>query len=206
MEVTATDRSGGEDKVTVTVTVTDVNEAPRFGTDTVDAGPTRIQDWRENTAITNVVATYTATDPDDDDLVWKLSGSDATDFHIGNQDGGILGQLTFKEMPDYEMPAASNNLYRVTVEVSDGKLKATRPVTIMVINQPEEGTVKLSTVAPKEGVALTASLKDSDGGVAHVTWQWWKSVNSVNVDDQPGTVPPFLVNEDPNYFSQLDED
>ena len=42
-------------------------------------------------------------------------------------------------MPDYEMPAASNNLYRVTVEVSDGKLKATRPMTVMVTDVEEEG-------------------------------------------------------------------
>ena len=65
VEVTATDRSGGADTVNVNVTVTDVNEAPRFGTDSADAGPTRIQDWRENTAITTGVATYTATDPDE---------------------------------------------------------------------------------------------------------------------------------------------
>ena len=39
-------------------------------------------------------------------------------------------QLTFKEVPDYEKPAASNNLYRVTVEVSDGKNKVTRPMTV----------------------------------------------------------------------------
>ena len=131
-------------------------------------------------------------------MVWKLSGSDATDFHIGNQDGGTLGQLTFKEMPDYEMPAASNNLYRVTVEVSDGKLKATRPVTVMVIDQPEEGTVKLSTVAPKEGVALTASLKDSDGGVADVTWQWWKSSVA-----EAESVPSFLDNDEPDTASWM---
>ena len=57
-------------------------------------------------------------------------------------------------------------MYRVTVEVSDGKLKATRPMTVTVTDVEEDGEVKLSTVAPKVGiVALTASLKDSDGGV-----------------------------------------
>ena len=63
------------------------------------------------------------------------------------------------------MPAASNNLYRVTVEVSDGKLKATRPMTVMVTDVEEEGKVTLSSVQPKVAIKLTASLKDSDGDV-----------------------------------------
>ena len=121
------------------------------------------------------MALYTATDPettDAADLVWSLSGADGSDFNIGNQQGGTPGTLTFKEMPDYEMPAASNNLYRVTVEVSDGKLKATRPMTVMVTDVEEDGTVTLSSVQPKVAIELTASLEDSDGGVTNVTWQW----------------------------------
>ena len=105
-------------------------------------------------------------------LVWSLTGPDASDFNIGNQDGGAPGTLTFKEMPDYEMPAASNNLYRVTVEVSDGKLKATRPMTVMVTDVEEEGKVTLSSVQPKVAIELTASLKDSDGDVENIEWQW----------------------------------
>ena len=70
------------------------------------------------------------------------------------------------------MPAASNNMYRVTVEVSDGKLKATRPMTVMVTDLEESGMVTLSSVQPKVAVELTASLEDSDGGVKDITWQW----------------------------------
>ena len=105
-------------------------------------------------------------------LVWSLTGPDASDFDIGNQDRRHPRQLTFKEMPDYEMPAASNNLYRVTVEVSDGKLKATRPMTVMVTDVEEEGKVTLSSVQPKVAIDLTASLKDSDGDVKNIEWQW----------------------------------
>ena len=120
----------------------------------------------ENTLTTEVVAVYTASDLDEGaTLVWSLTGPDATDFNIGNQVDATPGTLTFKEMPDYEMPAASNNLYRVTVEVSDGKLKATRPMTVMVTDVEEEGKVTLSSVQPKVAIDLTASLKDSDGDV-----------------------------------------
>ena len=182
--VTATDPSAETGTVEVTVTVNPVNEPPTI------TGPTRALPKDENTPITEVVAVYTATDPETTtatDLVWKLTGSDAGDFNIGNQTGATAGQLTFKEEPDFEKPAAANNLYRVTVEVSDGKLKATRSMTVMVIDLEEDGEVKLSTVAPKEGVELTAVLTDSDGGDKDVTWQWWKSVSGVAT-----AVPEFL--------------
>ena len=168
--VTATDPSGETDDVDVTVTVNDVNEAP-----TIDAGPTRAPSQDENIPISTEVATYTATDVDGDTLVWSLTGTDASDFDIGNQAGGTPGVLTFKEIPDYEKPAASNNVYRVTVTVSDGKLKATRPMTVTVTDVAEDGVVTLSSVQPKVAVELTASLEDSDGGVKDITWQWARS-------------------------------
>ncbi len=171
LTVTATDPSDVSDTVTINVSINDANEAPRILT-----GPTRALPWPENKAITEAVATYTGIDPDGstqtDNLTWSLSGPDATDFNIGNQTDGIPGTLTFKKMPDYEMPAAANNVYRVTVEVSDGKLKATRSMTVEVTDVEEDGKVRLSTVAPKEAVALTAFLTDSDGGVTGKTWQW----------------------------------
>ena len=168
--ITATDPSGETDAVNVTVTVNDVNEAP-----TIDTGPTRAPSQDENIAISTVVATYEATDVDDDTLVWSLTGTDASDFNIGNQEGATPGVLTFKEIPDYEKPAASNNVYRVTVTVSDGKLKATRPMTVTVADEAEDGVVTLSSVQPKVAVELTASLEDSDGGVKDITWQWARS-------------------------------
>ena len=198
LTVTATDPSDASDTVIVTVAINDVNEAP-----TIATGPTRAEDWPENKAIAEAVATYTpGADPEGDDLVWKLTGSDATDFNIGNQEGGTPGTLTFKEMPDYEKPAASNNLYRVTVEVSDGKLKDTRPMTVTVTDVEEEGEVELSTVAPRVAVELTASLEDSDGGEKDVTWQWWKSVAN---DDL--TAPDFLSDGDPNTtnWTEIDD-
>ena len=165
LTVTATDPSGDFGEVIVTVTVNDKNEVP-----TIDTGPTRAPNWSEGEVdITGqMVATYTASDVDvGDTLVWSLTGTDASDFEIS--DGGVL---TFREIPDYEKPAAANNLYRVTVQVSDGKLSATRPMTVTVTDEPEDGEVTLSSVQPKVAIELTASLEDSDGGVKDITWQW----------------------------------
>ena len=177
LEVAATDPSGGRGTVTVTVTVNDVNEAP-----TILTGPTRVPSWPEDMEITTGVASYTASDPETSaaDLLWSLTGTDASDFNIGNQEAGTLGVLTFKEVPDFEKPAATNNLYRVTVTVSDGKLKATRAMTVTVTDVEELGMVTLSSVQPKVAVELTATLEDSDGGVKDVTWQWY---NDTIVDD-----------------------
>ena len=174
LTITATDPSGATGTLTITVTINDVDEAP-----TISTGPTRAADWPEDKAISDPVAVYAPTeDPEGNDLVWSLTGTDASDFNIGNQEGGTPGTLTFKEMPDYEKPAASNNVYRVTVEVSDGKLKAMRPMTVTVTDVEEDGEVKLSTVAPRVTVELTAALKDSDDGVKDVTWQWARTSGS----------------------------
>ena len=83
-------------------------------------------------------------------------------------------------MPDFEKPAASNNVYRVTVKVSDGKGSDTRDVTVTVTDMAEDGVATLSSVQPKVAVPLTASLEDSDGGVKDITWQWYNDTIDTN--------------------------
>ena len=108
------------------------------------------------------------------DLVWSLTGTDASDFNIGNQEwrrpwrAHLQGNARLREARSHE-----DNLYRVTVTVSDGKLKATRPMTVTVTDVAEDGEITLSSVQPKVAVDLIASLEDSDGGVKDVTWQWY---------------------------------
>ena len=199
LTITATDPSNGTGTLTITVTINDVDEPP-----TITTGPTRAADWPENKAIGDPVATYDAgEDPEGNDLVWSLTGTDASDFNIGNQEGGTPGRLTFKEMPDYEKPAASNNVYRVTVEVSDGKLKAMRPMTVKVTDVEEEGEVELSTVAPRVAVELTASLEDSDGGETDVTWQWQRDTTGGPGPDGTPTANCSVVADD--VWEDIDE-
>ena len=71
-----------DDTIDVTVTVNNINEAP------VLSGPAAVP---YNEGGTGVVASYVATDPDDDTILWSLSGTDSDDFEIGN-----TGNLTFK--------------------------------------------------------------------------------------------------------------
>ena len=180
--ITATDPWGGTGTATVTVTVEDVNEAPMIAT-----GPTR-RDRAENTEIATLIGDYSATDVDEDTLTWSLKGEDAAKFDIAEADG----MLTFKESPNYEMPADRNkdNVYKVTVVVSDDgtrKLTDERQVEVTVTDVEEDGTVTLSAVQPKTGIDLMASLTDpdsvtstnSDGSIeTGVTWQWWRTTSN----------------------------
>ena len=185
--VTATDPGGRVGTQNVAITVENVNEGPM-----ITVGETR-QDYAEKLQAETLTAvdTYTASDPettDDDDLVWSLTGPDASDFNIGNQEGATtLGELTFKEKPDFEKPVDANkdNVYMVTVKVTDdGKLTGTRQMVVTVTNVSEDGTIKLSAIQPKTGIGLMASLTDpdfitstnTDGSMeTGVTWQWWRT-------------------------------
>ena len=102
--VVATDDDGHTDSVAVTVTVTGQNEGP------VIAGVQSLS-FAENLEEGRILAAYTATDPEDPGAVisrWSLSGSDAGDFAVS---GG--GELSFRNVPDFERPADSgrDNVY-----------------------------------------------------------------------------------------------
>ena len=102
------------DTLTLTIDVTDVeeNRAPAF-TD----GSTTTRSIAENTrAGVNIGSAVGATDPDDDDLTYSLSGTDAAAFSIVS----TSGQLQTNAHLDYERKSS----YSVTVSVSDGKGKS----------------------------------------------------------------------------------
>jgi hypothetical protein len=105
--VTASDGSNTTDQA-VTVTVTDVNEAPVFSSGAnVDAA--------ENQAVAYNAA---ATDAESTGLTYVLSGDDTKLFKIDANSGVV----TFITAPDFEAPnsSAGTNDYAITVTASDG--------------------------------------------------------------------------------------
>ena len=166
--VTATDPAGETDEITVTITVTGVNEAPDITGD--------VDDYAENGEGT--VAIFTATDPESAGTVTlDLSGTDAALFTLTG------GALTFNSPPNFESPgdADKDNTYELTVGARDADgIRGTRDIEVKVTNVNEDGTVTLSAVQPRVGVAVTASLTDIDGPVSGVTWQW--SDGSTNIE------------------------
>ena len=168
--VTATDPGGATDDITVTITVTDVNETPEITGD--------VEDYEEN--VTGNVASFTATDPEGASPVptLDLSGADASLFTLTN------GELTFNESPNFEdaKDADGDNTYELTVGARDADgNRGTEDIEVKVTNVDEPGTVTLSAVQPRVGVAVTASLTDIDGAVSGVTWQW--SNNGADIED-----------------------
>ena len=119
------------------------------------------------------VAAFAATDEDDgDEITWSLvtdnnnTSPDHDDFDI-SQDG----VLTFKNTPNYEAPTGTGgtreeqNSYTVIVVAKDDDdmpAMDMETVTVMVKNIDEPGMIELSTLQPKEGRPITATLTDPD--------------------------------------------
>ena len=145
----------------VTVTVTNVDEAP------VIAGDAAL-DYAENG--TGPVATYSATDPEGATITWSLGGDDAADFEISAD-----GVLTFKSSPDHEAAADddTDNAYEVTVVASDGANEDRLDVTVTVTNVDEAPPVIAGDAAlnyAENGTAAVATYSATDPESATTTW------------------------------------
>ena len=165
-----------DDTITVTITVTGVNDPPVFPDQDPDAQGD--QDAKtlavaENTPPgRNIGGPSPATDADSDALTYSLGGTDARSFGIV----AATGQLLTKSPLDYE----TRNRYRVTVTAADtSSASDTVTVNINVTNVDEHGTVTLSPSQPRVGIQLTAALSDPDAPVTAQSWQWQRS-NSRN--------------------------
>jgi hypothetical protein len=150
--VTATDAMGNAKNQTVTITITNVNEAPSI---TINgSGATHAITQAENS--TSIV-TYTATDVDAGaSLSFSISGTDAADFAI-NSSSGVL---TFAVSPDFEAPADSdvNNTYVVIVTVSDGSLTDTQTLTVTITNVNENSNIGAPTVSGTISKGITTTI------------------------------------------------
>ena len=170
VQVTATDPSGLNNTVNVTITVTNVDETPVVSV--AQGGVERTH--FENTRTLDPVALFEVADEEDgnsfSDFVWTLAGADGDSFDIGSD-----AILTFNSMPDFEAPgdANRNNVYEVTVQSTDTAANTgTLDVTVTVTNVEEDGEITLSNRQPEAGVSITATLTDPDGSISGVTWQW----------------------------------
>ena len=125
---------------------------------------------------TSSAATFEASDEEGTVVAWFLTGVDGGDFLIDD------GTLNFRRPPDYEAPvdADTDNVYEVSVNVTDGTNTSTADLSITVTNVEEAGTVFLSSLQPEVDIPLTATLTDPDAGVRDVTWTWESSADKVS--------------------------
>ncbi len=167
--VIVTDEQELTDSVDVTVTVTDVNEAPEIRR--LGSPPGSVP---ENLDASLVLARYSATDPEGTTVSnWRTVGTDGGDFVINEQ-----GELRFKNVPDHESAADSNrdNTYFFTVQVSDGRLYGSfdETVTVTPVNEaPTITTVSSSATALRQDENRTSRLytyRATDPERSTVSW------------------------------------
>ena len=105
------------------------------------------------------VISVSATDPDGDNLRYDLSGDDSGSFNISGS-----GEITFREEPIYEI----NNLYNITVNVSDNIVITSQTISIYVIKVCTSTLIGFSVCFGEEN---TTSFYDRDED--YPTWDDW---------------------------------
>ncbi len=184
----ATNANEDRDDIVVTITATDVNEAPR-----VTAGNAELSvdeaDSSNDDSYTGLPTDDDGTNDDsnlyirsEDDVVDRASwpdnpipGPDGALFEYSTPGDGIGRRLHFKNAPDYENPMDANrdNVYEVTVRVVDGDgLDGEKSVRVTVMNVNEAGKLVLSPEQPHDGAPVMATLTDPDGIVSITDWKW----------------------------------
>ena len=171
MTIQARDPESNTASLPVTVTVTEVNEGPVIARQ--GSAPGSVP---ENQAQNTVLARYTATDPERPNVKitqWSPSGRDGGDFVIN-----ALGELRFRNSPDYERPADSNrdNIYEVTIRASDGRYTSTLEEiqTVTVTDDNEAPTItttgRTSFSQPENRVSTLYTFRATDPEGGTVTW------------------------------------
>ena len=125
-----TDPSGTvDDTLTLTITVTNVNDAPVFA----ESNPTR--QLEENTGDAPLGGPVSATDPDEGDtLTYRITGSNPGGFTIDS----TSGQLLSGPASNYDFENSAKNSYAVTVTATDPHGgSASIEVTITVTDMAE---------------------------------------------------------------------
>ena len=148
------------DSIDVTINITDVDEnrAPVF----TDGASTK-RSVAENTASgTSIGDAVSATDADNNTLIYTLSGNDAASFDIDDTNG----QLQTKAALDFETKTS----YSVTITASDGKKSDSITVTITVTDVDENRALVFTDGAStKRSVAENTASGTSIGDAVSAT-------------------------------------
>ncbi|MGB9369520.1 MAG: hypothetical protein WCE79_26280 [Xanthobacteraceae bacterium] len=143
--VQASDGNGAIDTQALAVTVGNLNETPVITSN--GGGDTAALTVTENSAF---VGTVVASDPEGAVTYNIAGGADAALFTIN----ATTGALAFVTAPNFEAPAdaGADNVYDVTVQVSDGAFSDTQALAVTV------GNVNEAPVITSHGGGATAAL------------------------------------------------
>ena len=147
---------GLKNTATITINITDVNDAPE-----ITGGATSEISVPENqTAVTDVDSTDEDSSDPGDFFSTTLEGADAGLFEITT-----AGVLTFKSAPNFEAPSShtNSNVYTVVVKAEDGNLGTdTQSITITVTDVNDAPVALADTATTTKATAVTISVLDND--------------------------------------------
>ena len=140
-------------------------------------GTSTIRVIAENTdADVNIGRPVTATDINNDDITYSLSGTDSSSFNIDS----ITGQLKTKAPLDYE----TKRIYLVTITASDGTMTDTITVIISIIDVADTDSVSVSLSVSDRTVQVRDAIVNAVPGItdaANVTATHLASITSLNL-------------------------
>ena len=190
------------------------SDAPGSGYTTPTNNPPSITNTNMNISVVeNQTSAFTvnATDPNGDTLTYSLSGDDASLLSISNQ-----GVVTFNTAPDFENPSDGDvdNVYKITVTVSDGSLNATANFEITVTNDTSDditsenydGTLVLSGPIQSADICFVENITIPCSESSYTTTTSQDGTFSLIVDSDAGT--GIIKSEngfDPNTNWQFEE-
>ena len=212
--VVSATNEGGTSTANVVISLMNRNEHPYFDKATREIA--NLITYAEDSTNRRVTG-LAAVEPDGHELRWEVTGTDSADFEIVDAPDGTDGkdrvELRFRAdaRPDFEKPmdrlldlnldgngtgadedAAGNNMYRVTVRVTEAETVGDNVPpkavelhrTVGVTNAEDDGTVQLQWRRPEVGTPISASLTDPDevtddnpdGDVtAGITYTWFRA-------------------------------
>ena len=190
------------------------SDAPGSGYTTPTNNPPSITNTNMNISVVeNQTSAFTvnATDPNGDTLTYSLSGDDASLLSISNQ-----GVVTFNTAPDFENPSDgdTDNVYKITVTVSDGSLNANANFEITVTNDTSDdittenydGTLVLSGPIQSADICFVENITIPCSESSYTTTTSQDGTFSLSVDSGAGT--GIIKSEngfDPNTNWQFEE-
>ena len=190
------------------------SDAPGSGYTTPTNSPPSITNTNMNISVVeNQTSAFTvnATDPNGDTLTYSLSGDDASLLSISNQ-----GVVTFNTAPDFENPSDgdTDNVYKITVTVSDGSLNANANFEITVTNDTSDdittenydGTLVLSGPIQSADICFVENITTPCSESSYTTTTSQDGTFSLSVDSGAGT--GIIKSEngfDPNTNWQFEE-
>ena len=131
-----------------------------------------------------------------------MSGADSSKFEITTT--GATRTLSFENAPNFESPGDSgaNNVYEVTVVVTDTEGNTDeQAIMVKVTNVEEFGSIEFSTLQPRVGFSVVATLTDPDNvNVDGLEWQWYReaTITITDVDFNPSNLPMTECDDDTN--------